>query len=190
LQKMFNTRSGFWLMAGIVILAVLATAATIIFAPAEGLSYGTFSGAIGTPMAVILPIVAILSVTSEWSQRSALTTFTLVPSRQRIIGAKLLLTVLVGLVSMLIAMGVGALGNIVGPAIAGVETTWDYDLRALSQVVLANEIGMLMGFMLGALFRSSAAAIVGYFVYYMVLPTISGALAASQEWYADNAGWM
>jgi hypothetical protein len=31
------------------------------------------------PMSVILPIIAVLSVTAEWSQRSGLATFTLVP---------------------------------------------------------------------------------------------------------------
>lgn len=190
LRKMFDTRSGFWMMMGIVILAVIATAATIIFAPSENLSFGAFAGAIGTPMAVILPMVAILSVTSEWSQRSALTTFTLVPNRQRVINAKLVLTVLIGAASIVIAMAVGAAGNIVGSAIAGVDPTWDYNLRDLAQVLLANEIGMLIGFMLGVVFRNSPGAIVGYFVYSLVLPTISGALASTQEWYADNAGWI
>ena len=33
LRKMFDTRSGFWLMASIVIMSVLATAAIIVFAP-------------------------------------------------------------------------------------------------------------------------------------------------------------
>ena len=33
LRKMFNTRSGFWLMASVVILAVIATGAVILFAP-------------------------------------------------------------------------------------------------------------------------------------------------------------
>ena len=35
LRKMFDTRSGFWLMASIVITAVLATGAVILFAPDE-----------------------------------------------------------------------------------------------------------------------------------------------------------
>ena len=39
-------------------------------------------------MTIILPMIAILSVTSEWSQRSGLTTFTLVPHRGRVILAK------------------------------------------------------------------------------------------------------
>lgn len=190
LRKMFNTRSGFWMMASILILAVIATAATIIFAPTDQMEYGNFAGAIGTPMAVILPIVAILSVTSEWSQRNALTTFTLVPGRQRVVTAKLVLTIAIGFVSMVVALAVGALGNVVGTAIAGVDPVWDFSLREFGQIVLANEIGMLIGFMLGVLLRSSPAAIVGYFVYSLVLPTISGALASSQEWYADNAGWI
>ena len=80
--------SGFWLMASIVITSLLATGAVILFAPDDELTYSTFATAIGFPMAVILPMIAILSVTSEWSQRSGLTTFTLVPHRGRVIGAK------------------------------------------------------------------------------------------------------
>ena len=65
-------------------------------------------------MSVILPMIAMLSVTSEWSQRSGLTTFTLMPHRGRVITAKALGTVLVGVVSMALALGVGALGNLLG----------------------------------------------------------------------------
>ena len=39
---MFDTRSGFWLMASIVIVSVLATAAVILFAPDAELTYSTF----------------------------------------------------------------------------------------------------------------------------------------------------
>ncbi len=67
LRKMFNTRSGFWLMASIGIAALLATAATILFAPDDQLTQDSFSAAIGVPMTVILPMVAILAVTSEWT---------------------------------------------------------------------------------------------------------------------------
>ena len=47
-----------------------------------------------------------------------------------------------------------------------------------------------MGFTLGVLFRNSAAAIVGYFVYAMVLPTLSALLAGAQDWYADAQPWV
>jgi hypothetical protein len=40
------------------------------------------------------------------------------------------------------------------------------------------------------LFRNSAAAIVGYFVYAMVLPTLSALLAGAQDWYANAQPWV
>ena len=190
LRKMFDTRSGFWLMASIVIASVIATALTILLGDRDELSFDSFAASVGSPMSVVLPIIGVLAVTSEWSQRTALTTFTLVPSRRRIIGAKLVNALLIGAVSMLIALGVGAAGNLVSSAITGNDAVWDIPAWTFAQIVLANELGMLLGFALGLLFRNSPAAIVGYFVVNLVLPGLSGALASSQEWWRDNAGWF
>ena len=179
LRKMFDTRSGFWLAAGIVISALLATVAVIVFAPDDALTYDTFGAAIGIPMVVLLPVMAILSVTSEWSQRSGLTTFTLIPGRGRVIVAKLLVSV-----------GIGAVGNLIGSTIAGVDTVWDISWEQASSLVLGNVLGLLIGFMLGVLIRNSAAAIVAYFVYGFVLAGLTALLAASQEWFRDLQPWV
>jgi hypothetical protein len=190
LTKMFDTRSGFWLMTSVVVAAVLATVATLLFAPRDELSYGSFAAAIGVPMTVILPMIAILGVTSEWSQRTGLTSFTLVPHRGRVIAAKLAGTVLVGVVSILVAFAVGAVGNVVGSAIAGVGTTWDVSVSDALLILLADGLGMLMGFTLGVLIRNSAGAIVGYFVYALVLRAVFEPLAAYQQWFRDSRGWL
>ena len=190
LTKMFNTRSGFWLMASIGITALLATTAVIVFAPDDQLTFDTFAAAIGFPMAVILPMVAILSVTSEWSQRSGLTTFTLVPHRSRVIGAKLVATVGIGVVSMGLALAIGALGNLVGTAITGTDVVWDITAGHFGLIVLGNVLGMMLGFGLGVLLRNSAGAIVAYFVYALVLPSLAGLLAAYQGWFRDLQGWI
>lgn len=190
LRKMFDTRSGLWLLMSIGILAVLATAATVAFAPEEAQTYGSFAAAIGFPMAVVLPMVAILSVTSEWSQRSGLTTFTLVPSRGRVVAAKAACAIGVGVASMFLALGIGALGNVVGTAISGAPTVWDVSAAEFAGIVLATVLGMLMGFTLGVVLRSSPAAIVGYFVYSLVLPTAFGLLATFQEWFRDLQPWV
>ncbi|GAA1522649.1 ABC transporter permease subunit [Nocardioides humi] len=190
LRKMFDTRSGFWLMASIVILSVIATGATIIFGDRDTLTLEDFASAVGIPMSVILPMIGVLSVTSEWSQRTALTTFTLVPSRGRTIAAKLINVLVIGVVGMAVAIAVGAVGNLVVSNAVGVDTKWDVTLTSLGQIVLASEIGMLIGFVLGLVIRSSAGAIVGYFVFALVLPGISGALAEVQTWWADNAPWF
>ncbi|WP_286928693.1 MULTISPECIES: ABC transporter permease subunit [Aeromicrobium] len=190
LRKMFDTRSGFWLMASVVLLSVIATVATLIFVDAEDLTYEHFASAVGAPMSVILPMIAILAVSSEWSQRTALTTFTLVPHRGRVLAAKAVITVAIGAVSMLIAGAVGAVGNVVGTTIAGVDPTWTITVGEFAQIIFANEIGMLMGLMLGIVLRNSPGAIVAYFVYSLVLPGASSALASTNQWWADNGAWF
>jgi ABC-2 type transport system permease protein len=190
LRKMFDTRSGFWLLASIGILSTLATAAVILFAPNDDQTYGMFATAIGFPMAVILPMIAILSVTSEWSQRSGLTTFTLVPHRGRVIWAKALGAVAIGVVGILVALGIGAVGNVVGTALSGAPTTWDVGMVEILNIVLASVLGMMIGFMLGVIIRNSPGAIVGYFVYSLLLPTMFGMLAAYQDWFKDLQPWV
>ncbi len=190
LRKMFDTRSGFWLMMSIAIVALLATVGCILFVPNESLNYGVFGTAVGFPMALLLPVIAILSVTSEWTQRTGLITFTLVPHRGQVIASKAIVAVLVGVVSMCIAFAIGALGNIVGSAINGVDIVWDITVSDFLLIILANVFGLLVGFMLGVLIRNTPGAIVGYVVYSFLLPTIFGILAALQNWFEKLQPWV
>ncbi len=190
LTKMFDTRAGFWLVMSVGILAVLATISVIAFAPDEVIAYNTFSAAIGIPIAVLLPVIAILSVTSEYGQRTALTTYALVPRRGRIIAAKAAAALVIGIAGVAISLAVGALGNMVGSSIKGVDAVWDASLPSVSYVLLGNLLGMAIGFMLAVLIRNTPGAIVAYFVYSFVLPTIFGALAAFQQWFADLQPWV
>jgi ABC-2 type transport system permease protein len=190
LRKMFDTRSGFWLMASIVITGLLTTIGTIAFAPDANLTYYNFAKAIGFPMTVVLPIIAILAITSEWSQRSGLTTFTLVPHRNRVISAKAVSSVAVAIASMLFAFVIGAIGNLVGAAIAGTDLVWDVSVGEGVNIVLGSLLCLLTGTMLGMLIRSSAGALVAYFVYSLLLPTVSSILASSQDWFRDLQPWV
>jgi ABC-2 type transport system permease protein len=189
-RKRLDTRSGFWLMASIGILALLTTSAVILWAARDELTYSTFVSAISIPMTLVIPMVAILSVTGEWSQRSGLTTFTLVPHRSRVITAKALACLGVAVVTTPFAFGVGALGNIVGTSIAGVNPVWDLTVTNLLTIMLANVLGMMVGFMLGVVIRSSAAALGAYFIYQFLLPSLALLLARSQEWFRDLQPWV
>jgi large-conductance mechanosensitive channel len=91
---------------------------------------------------------------------------------------------------MILAMGIGVLGNVAGSALAGVPTTWDSSVPDLLNIVLGNVIGLLVGFMLGVVIRNSAGAIVAYFVLTLVLPTLGGILAAAAGWYRDLQPWV
>ena len=190
LVKMFNTRAGFWLMMSMAGAAVIATASVILFAPDSAMTYDNFGAAIGVPMTLLLPVMAILSVTSEYSQRSGLTTFTLVPHRGRVIRAKAVVSMALGAVSIGVALAIGALGNVVGSAIAGVDTVWDISANQIVFLVLANVLNLLIGFMLGVLIRNSPGAIVGFVVYSFVLPTLSLVLGNFQQWWEDLRPWL
>ena len=190
LRKAFDTRSGFWLLVAIAAAGVLTTGAVLAFASDSDLTYDNFAGAIGVPMTILLPVVAILAVTGEWSQRAGLTTFTLVPHRGRVIRAKFAVTIAIGVASMALALGVGAIGNIVGTSLMGVDTVWDLSFSSILYIVGADLIGMTVGFMLGVLTRNSAGAIVAYFSYWFVVPTLSMVLAANQAWFEKAQPWV
>jgi ABC-type transport system involved in multi-copper enzyme maturation permease subunit len=190
LTKMFDTRSGRWLTVSVAVTALVATVAVVLVAPDDALTYNTFGSAVGVPIAVLLPVLALLSVTGEYTQRSGLTTFTLVPHRGRVVRAKLVASVLVGVVGIAVALGTGAVGNLVGSSVAGVDTVWGVSAGQIASLFLANVLNMLIGFMLGVLIRNSPGAIVAYFTYSFVLPTLTMALAAYQDWFADVRPWV
>ena len=190
LRKMFDTRSGFWLLASIAITGLITMVATIAFAPDKDLTYYTFAKAIGFPMTVVLPIIAVLAITGEWSQRTGLTTFTLVPHRSRVVRAKVIASVAVGVGAMLFAFVTGAVGAVVGTRIAGTTPVWDVSVAEGFNIVLGSMLCLLTGTMLGMLIRSSAGALVVYFVYALLLPTIAGILATSQAWFRDLQPWV
>ncbi|MCD4536553.1 ABC transporter permease [Nocardioides sp. cx-169] len=190
LRKMFTTRSGFWMLVSIGVLSPISAGSLLVFGLTSDVTYQNFVRASGFPMSVILPIIAILAVTSEWSQRSGLTTFTLVPSRGRVIGAKAIATLHVGVGSVVVAFAVGALGNVIGSALAGVDTVWNISLSMAPQMVLFNLVGMAIGFTLGVVLRNSAAAIVGYFVVSLVMPGILVLLAQVRSWFEDLQPWI
>jgi hypothetical protein len=190
LRKSFDTRSGLALLASIGAAALLTTGAVIAWAPETEFTYSRFTLAIGLPMSVILPIIAVLSVTAEWSQRSGLATFTLVPHRGRVLLAKAIAAVLVAVASTLLAFAVGALGNVVGTAMTGTATVWDVDAVDVGYFALGNTLLLLVGFTLGALIRTSPGAIVAYMIYAFVVPGLLAFLAFNQAWFRDARPWV
>jgi hypothetical protein len=190
LRKMFDTRSGFWLMASIGMVAVLATFGVIGFTPEGGLSHSAFVRAISVPMSLILPLVALLSVTSEWSQRSGLTTFALVPHRSRVVLAKAVSSVVVGVVAVALVLAVAALGNLAGAGLTSSAPVWDASVVEAAHVLLGSVLSLLTGFMLGLVVRASSGAIVAFLVYSVLLPMVFGLAVTQDSWFRDVQPWI
>lgn len=190
LRKSFDTRAGLWLLASVGLASLLTTGAVIAWGPDDDFTYSTFTTTIAFPMSVILPIIAALAVTAEWSQRSGLTTFTIVPHRGRIMLGKAIALVSVAVPATALAFVVGAGGNVVAAWISGQDTVWDQDLAAVPYVLLSLSLTLAMGLVCGTLIRSSAGAIVAFFVFSFVIPPLLGLLAMTQDWFHDLQPWV
>ena len=190
LRKSVDTRTGLWLLVGVAIAAVLVTGTVLLWATPEEFTQATFTSAINIPTAVILPIIAVLSVTAEWTQRTALTTFVLVPHRGRVMVAKAVAATLTGVAATIVAFAVGAVGNLLGTRLTDHPTIWNQGVGDLAAYTLANVVVMLVGLTVGVLIRNSAGAIATYFVYAFVLPSLLMLLAMKQPWFAQAQPWV
>jgi ABC-2 type transport system permease protein len=182
-RKMSDTRAGMWLL--IAIGLITAAAVTIFFfaAPDDQLTFLNFMVATATPQGFLLPVLGILLVTSEWGQRTTLTTFTLEPSRTRVIAAKVVAALLVGLVAIVIAMAIAALATV----LSGAPDAWqDIGVDDIGKFSLLQISGVLMGLAFGLILLNSAAAIVLYFV----LPTAFSFVASLWSALRDAAPWV
>jgi ABC-2 type transport system permease protein len=185
LRKITDTRAGKWLLFTIGALSAVVVLLQLIFGNKSELTFDNFVGITQTPLALLLPVLGILAITSEWSQRTGLATFTLEPSRSRVVVAKFLAMVLLGLASVVIAFAMAALGNLLGIIIRGGDGSWTYNIGWLSQIALGQVINVTEGLAFGMLFMSSAAAIVIYFVVpiaWSLLFNLVSALNSAAPW--------
>jgi ABC-2 type transport system permease protein len=158
LRKMVDTRAGFWVQLGVLALTVtFAILSAVIGHTVDHTLHGILIAAVW-PAYALLPVVGILLVTSEWSQRTTLITFTLVPRRSRVLIAKLGAGVLLASAAVVVALGVATL--VTSAAGPGVPGTWSLSGIVLGQTLLLVVFAMVMGLAFGAALLSSAPAIV------------------------------
>jgi len=181
LRKMTDTRAGFWLQLAIAALTVFVAVAVAIWGVGPDQQFGSLLGATIQPASILGPVVGVLLVSSEWSQRTAQITFGLVPRRGRVVVAKLLAGLAWSALAFALAVGAAA----VAAAVANVDGAWDVPTALVFQDALYVVISVLGGIAFGAALLASAPAIVLYFV----LP-ISWAIVGSLSFLEGIAGWL
>jgi ABC-2 type transport system permease protein len=180
LRKMADTRAGFWLLVTIALMIAGITAVGVIWGETSDQDLdGLFSGAIQVT-SVLLPVLGILAVTSEWSQRTGLATFSLVPERERVIAAKVVAAVALTVIAVAVCLLAAAAGNLVS------GESWNLSLGELGRGLIYELIGVLVGIAFGLLFLSSALAIVLYFV----IPTVWAILGEAISALDSAADWL
>ncbi len=190
MRKALDTRAGRWLVLGILGLVVVIE---VIYAFAANDGDKDLQDFIQIPGAVLgyfLPIVVIMLVTSESSQRNGLVTFTLEPRRSRIVVAKFLAGIALALGVMVLAVVLALLGTLLG-VVTGSDPSWSLDGNLVfSALFLSTMIGIFVGFALATLIMNTAGAIVAYFAYTLILPTAVGILGLLSDSFEDFAPWI
>ena len=194
-RKMLDTRGGFWLMIvnGILLVLTVGLVLLVVGLTDDPLDIGAdgFSQILTIPLSLLLPVFPILSVTSEWGQRTGLVTFTLEPHRTRVLLAKVASVVLLALATIALALVLGAIGNVVAAAMDGVDPAWDLDLGILALTILSQLLYFLMAYAFGTVFLNTPAAIAVFYVVALLLPLIVySTLYAIFGWAQDLIPWI
>jgi ABC-2 type transport system permease protein len=182
-RKMADTRAGMWLLIAIGAISALVIAGFFIWGNAADRTFLDLLAYAGIPQSILLPVLGILLITSEWGQRTALVTFTQEPARSRILLAKLAAAV----IFVLAALAVAAASAAVLAPLGGSSDPWDdVTLGLMSRIVLALIIGIVWGLAFGAAFLNSAFAIVLYFL----VPTIISIVGGIWESVGEKILWF
>ncbi|MEV0389054.1 hypothetical protein [Nonomuraea sp. NPDC050643] len=157
-RKLFDTRSGL-VMTGILVAAAVALvvgrAATV--GPPR---LFTLAGTAAVALGVLLPVLGIITVTGEWSHRTALTTFALEPRRARVLAAKCLPALAAAVLGSLLAVLVAVPATALSASVLHVEPTWEVAPRALAGWIVVMVLQTAQGLALGLLLLNAPAAIV------------------------------
>jgi ABC-2 type transport system permease protein len=191
-RKATDTRAARWLLAAAVFLAFAAQAVPLAFPRDVMQDRASFLTWAALGLSRLLPIALMLTMTAEWSQRTALMTFTLEPRRGRVLAAKVVASLTVSVIGGCLAFGIGQAG--LAMAIAGgrhVAVGWSWpELAGFTLfVILTSAIGSAIGSAL----HNTAAAIVTYFALagvtsLLLIPAVQQ--AGSWVNTGETFGWM
>jgi ABC-2 type transport system permease protein len=185
LRKMTDTRAGRWLLALVALVGVVLVGVVLFAAPRQERAMPELYSASLTGVALLLPIVGVLSVTSEWSQRTALTTFVLVPRRHRVVAAKMVAASLLAAVCVTAAALITWAGRAVGAALDRTDAGWGIPPQLLATTLLFAVLNVLGGVAFGLVFLNSPLAIVMSFllpIAWSILGETVSALGRTAQW--------
>ncbi|MEV4116863.1 hypothetical protein [Nonomuraea sp. NPDC049695] len=182
-RKLVDTRTSKILTAILVTLGLGSVAARGLVA---GPHFFTLAGTSAIAFGTLLPVLAILTMTGEWSHRTALTTFALEPRRGRVLAAKCLPPLVAAVAVCVLALLVAAPVTAAVSAAQGVPATWQVAPQTVLGWIATMVILTAEGLAMGALLLNAPAAIVIYFATPILWSAI-GRLGHAGE---VLAGWL
>lgn len=196
-RKTRDTRAGFWLLlitGVLVFLTLLAISLVGLLSDFGGDTVSfqdLFLGVMLIPVSLLVPVFAITIVTSEWGQRTALTTFALEPSRMRVLLAKLTVAIAMALSTLVVSAICGAVANVIVAAGQDYSPDWSVDGQKFFVTVLVQVLTFVTAFGLAMCFLSSPASISVYYIVTLILPLIAYSILYNLfGWFRSLIPWL
>ena len=193
-RKAYDTRAGFWLLMSIgIVVALIELVVLIVGLVNPGDMYFTdFAFLSSLPMQLLLPVVAIMLVTSEWSQRGGMVTFAIEPRRTRIIVAKWIVAVAYALLAVAVMFVIALVMSVIFAVAQPDYMHWTGSTGNPSLVpfVIYLVLTMSIGFAFAALLLNTPLAIVLFFLYWYLLPGILAFIGSINDWLSNAMEWI
>src|SRR4051812_36749086 len=186
--KATDTRAARWLLAVVALSTAAMMLAPVLASTSVDQTYTSYLGVAAFALAILLPVVAILMLTGEWSQRSVYTTFTQEPRRIRVVEAKLA-------ASLVLGGGAAVFGGVLTAAALGLATASGRALEAnlsvgaITGYLLFVLLNVLAGVALGALLQNSAIAIAACFALPAAFAVLGRASTLVSNWIDMSTTW-
>jgi len=176
LRKMRSTRTNLGLLVGMVLLILLSVLVNGLAADIDLHTHDNQHAllAVGTSGALFAALIGVMAITSEFRHGTIRSTFVVTPHRSHVLAAKVVASLLMGILFGLLAI---ALSFGVGYAIlAGRGVAFALDTNHVLLLVLGS-LGMTalwaaLGVGLGAMVRNQVLAVVGLILWVMVVDSL------------------
>ncbi|MGP7960339.1 ABC transporter permease [Sanguibacter sp. A247] len=186
-RKIVDTRAGA-VFLGLIALVVVGMSVLVAGWPGDvPLTFGSLlDGAIASGIAMFAPILAILAVTSEFSQRTLAVTLTLEPRRGRVVASKIAAALTATAALVLVGLVIAAVVLLTAATLRGDTAAWDVDGRTVGAGALILVLSVIQGTAFGLLLRSTPLAVIAY----LVVPNLVSLITAFIPAVADAAPWF
>lgn len=193
LRKAYDTRAGFWLLFTIGLLITLLQVVSLVAFLLQDytLSFTEFTGNVWLVSLVLVPMLPILLVTTEWTQRTAMVSFAIEPRRLRVILAKLAVAVLFAIAAVVLMFVVATLCTAVGDLLAPDRTSWEIEAEfVFLGAPLTVLVTTVFGFAVACMLLNTPAAIVLFLLSWYASVGILAAIAGLLPAFEDVLPWI
>ena len=177
LRKMRSTRTNIGLLAGMIGLTLLTVLVNGFFLSAAELrghdDQHTLLSA-GTSGALFAALIGVMAITSEFRHGTIRSTFVVTPDRSRVIAAKVIASLLMGIVFGLVAIGLSFGVGYAVLAGRGIDFTLDANhvLLLVFGTLLMTALWAALGVGIGAVIENQVFAVIGVIIWAFVVDNL------------------